>query len=89
MVSNIPLMISACAIVGAYVCRLDALSVVKHRVSYILLHVTHAMAAGYIGLRAATDIVDPDSWLVLSVSLTWLIASYGRWKGGPPAEAMK
>lgn len=47
------------------------------------------MAAGYVGLRAVTDAHEPDSWLVLTVSLTWIIASYERWKDGPPAEACK
>lgn len=89
MVSNLPLMISAIAIVGAYVCRLDALNVSKHRLSYILLHVLHAIAAGYVGLRAATDMADHDAWLVLSVSMIWILASYSRWKDGPPVEAMK
>ena len=84
------LMGAACALLAAYVCRIDKLNWAKHRPASVLLYAANAAAVAMVAAHAWQERADALDVAVLLCAATLLRASWPRWAGGrPPADMLR
>lgn len=81
---------AACALLAAYVCRIDKLNWAKHRPASVLLYAANAAAVAMVAAHAWQERVGVLDVAVLLCAATLLRASWPRWAGGrPPADLLR
>jgi len=86
---EILVMVAAAGAVFGYVCRLDMLHVLRHRLRVILLHIALTACAGAAGFAAYERAVGLQDIAGLGAAIAWLWVSLPTWRHGPPSYACK
>lgn len=81
---------AACALLAAYICRIDKLNWRTHRPASVLLYASNAGAVAMVALHAWQSRADALDVAVLLCAATLLRASWPRWANGrPPVDMVR
>lgn len=81
---------AACALLAAYICRIDKLNWRVHRPASVLLYASNAGAVAMVALHAWQARADALDVAVLLCAATLLRASWPRWANGrPPVDMVR
>ena len=86
---NSIILIASVIALGAYVCRLDALSWREHRPLVVLVHLAGGIGCLWSGYRAFEHESGMLDAVVLGTAIAWLWISFHTWRAGPPWWAHK
>lgn len=78
--------VAAIAAVFAYLCRLDALHVRRHKPAVIVMHIAWAVASGCAAGRAWVGSAELIDVAVVVGSLFWIWISLSTWRDGVPRQ---
>ncbi len=84
---NIALAIISVIALGAYVCRLDALSWRRHRFELVAGHLAGACSCAWVLVEAAQNSAGWPEAALMVLPVGWLFASFAKWRHGPPVCA--
>lgn len=79
----------ATATLGAYICRLDALTWRRHRPVFVVMHLIQAWGCIWVMSEAVRGMSDPGLFLVVGSAASWIVISYTAWRNGPPSHAWR
>lgn len=84
--AEIIVLIAAVITVASYVCRLAMLRIGENRTSAIVLHVSLALSAGWVGYHAWMCDLNFGDIMSLMGAASWIVISLPTWRGGVPTH---
>lgn len=89
MIFDAMLFVAAASALAAYVCRLDALSWVRHRAPYIVAHLAGGMVCAWVVFKAGAGEAGPACIVPLAAAVAGLAMTFRAWRNGPPAYTLR